>query len=513
MNRRSFLAGCGGAAMSARAAAGRPNILFLFCDDWGRYASAYRDPRRPGINDVVRTPHIDRVAREGALFTNAFMATPSCTPSRAAVATGCYSWRTGRAANLRGGAWEGQRDPGTDLPGFGRALEKEGYLVRSSYKTLSPAWLGGKSYGRREFLRFSQYVSQAGSSAEIARRREQYVDQARQGIRAVLKERATGQPFFYVFGPINAHRPWIRQSGTKLWGIDPEALKGKLPAFLPDIPLVRQDVADYLGEVQALDLLAGCFLEELEKSGELDRTLIALAGDNGMGGMPRGKCNLYDFGVAAPLMIRWSGRAKGGRTVDGFVNLMDLAPTFLEAAGIGRPEGMDGRSLVPLLASGARDAARDFVVTSRERHVPTARQGRLPYPSRAIRTRDYLYIRNFKPERSPMGDPAGPDESFSYETLTSELATYTDMDASPSKAWVIQNRRNAPRYFELAFGRRPAEELYDLRKDPDQVRNVVGEAAYGAEKTHLSERLMKVLRATHDPRLEDAFDRVPYVEA
>src|SRR5574340_293107 len=254
MNRRSFLAGCGGAAMSARAAADRPNILFLFCDDWGRYASAYRDPRRPGINDVVRTPHIDRVAREGALFTNAFMATPSCTPSRAAVATGCYSWRTGRTANLKGGAWEGQRDPGADLPGFGRALEREGYLVRSSYKTLSPAWLGGKSYGRREFLRFSQYVSQAGSSTEIARRREQYVDQARQGIPAVVKERGAGQPFFYAFGPINAHRPWIRQSGTKLWGIDPEALKSKLPAFLPDIPLVRQDVADYLGEVQALDL-------------------------------------------------------------------------------------------------------------------------------------------------------------------------------------------------------------------------------------------------------------------
>ncbi|MBL8220548.1 MAG: sulfatase [Bryobacterales bacterium] len=503
MQRRSFVPTVLAPAIVRGQQKKRPNIVFFFADDWGRYASVYGD----GFSSVVRTPNIDRVAREGVLFTNAFMATPSCTPSRAAVATGCYSFRCGAAANLRGGSWKTHDDPGKKLPGFGRMLESSGYHVRNHFKTLTMNWLGGESYGRLNgFHRYSQYVSAGGTRAAV-------VEQARGSIRRVMGEREKGQPFFYVYGPINTHRPWVRGSGRKLWDIDPDALTGKLPAFMPDVPEVREDIADYLGEVQALDLMVGAFLEELERSGERENTLVVLSGDNGMPGVPRGKCNLYDLGVRAPLMARWPGRIAAGRTNADFVNLMDLAPTFLEAAGVAVPAGMNGRSLMAQF-DGRSDAARDFVVTSRERHVPEARAGSLPYPSRAIRTREYLYIRNFKPERMPMGDAVEGVEERPYEFLATNhsLQTYKDMDESPTKAWILKHRRDHLQYYAMAFGRRPAEELYDLGTDPHQMRNVAAEKRYDSVRGALAKRLMGVLESAGDPRLQDAFDRPPYIE-
>jgi len=222
---------------------------------------------------------------------------------------------------------------------------------------------------------------------------------------------------------------------------------------------------------------------------------------------------LYDLGVRAPLMARWPGRIAAGRTNADFVNLMDLAPTFLEAAGVAVPAGMNGRSLMAQF-DGRSDAARDFVVTSRERHVPEARAGSLPYPSRAIRTRDYLYIRNFKPERMPMGDAVEGVEDRPYEFLATNhtLLTYKDMDESPTKAWILKHRREQPRHYDVAFGRRPAEELYDLRTDPDQMKNVAGEKRFAAARATLAKRLMGVLERAGDPRLQDAFDRPPYIE-
>jgi len=138
----------------------------------------------------------------------------------------------------------------------------------------------------------------------------------------------------------------VRGSGQKLWGLDPDALKGKLPAFLPDVPVVREDLADYLGEVQALDAAMGVLLEELDRAGERSKTLIAVSGDHGAPGFPHGKCNLYGFGTGVSLAITGPG-VQGGRVVDDFVNLPDLAPTFLEAGGLKPPAVMTGRSLWP----------------------------------------------------------------------------------------------------------------------------------------------------------------------
>ena len=267
-------------------------------------------------------------------------------------------------------------------------------------------------HGRR-FNGFSQAVM--GSDDHDATK-QKLLNEVRQNMRSFLDADDDGKldggaPFCYWFGPTNVHRKWIAGSGKKLWGIDPDNLKGKLPPFLPDVPIVREDFADYLGEVKAFDEGLGVVIAELKRLGVYDNTILVVSGDHGIPGVTRGKCNLYDFGTKVPLAIRWpAGIKTPGRVVDDFVSLPDLAPTFLEAAGVEVPGTMTARSLLPILASDAAgqvDPARDAVFTGRERHVARARTGFKPYPQRAIRTDQYLYIINFQPDRWPMGTGPG----------------------------------------------------------------------------------------------------------
>lgn len=280
-----------------------------------------------------------------------------------------------------------------------------------------------------------------------------------------------------------------------------------MPPFLPD---VRADLADYFGEVQAFDATLGVLLAKLEQAGELDNTLIVVSGDHGAPGFPHGKCHLYDFGTAVPLTVRGPG-VGGGRVVDDLVSLTDLAPTFLELAGVAVPDVMTGRSLVNVLEStnaGRVDPSRDAVFTGRERHVESARADFAPYPHRAIRTHDFLYIVNFRPDRYPAGDPYrldGDDPPTRQELTGNTRVTLPDEDAGPTKAWLVEHRNDPQwkRYYELAYGRRPREELYDLRTDPHQVNNVADDPRYAEAKEVLERRLMGELKQTGDPRLVD----------
>jgi uncharacterized sulfatase len=202
--------------------------------------------------------------------------------------------------------------------------------------------------------------------------------------------------------------------------------------------------------------------------------------------------------------------------VDDFVSLPDLAPTILETAGVKVPQAMTGRSLRAQLEEprgGQIDPQRTWVVTGRERHVAMAREGGLPYPQRAIRTRDFLFVVNFHPERWPLGDPrrldganTNTDEELTEEKLCNEtFVTLSDEDAGPTKAWLVLNRdESAVRpFFDRAYGRRPREELYDLRRDPDQMKNVSDDVAYASVRDDLRERLFAELTRTNDPRMQD----------
>lgn len=512
---------------AAETGAPRWNILFFFADDWGRYASCYaKIDGRPSANDVIHTPNIDRIAREGVLFRNAFVNSPSCTPCRSSLLSGRYFFNTGRGAILRGAVWD------DSIPSFPLLLRDAGYHIGKSYKVWSPgtprdAPFGGQRHAYEQAGRdpnqFSQRATErVGRGLSIAGAREEILAQVRGNFDAFLADRKPDRPWHYFFGPTNTHRRWIKGSGKALWGIDPGGLKGKMPAFLPDVPEVREDLADYLGEVLALDACLGVLLERLEAAGELDRTLIVVSGDHGMPGVPSGKCNLYDYGVAVALMVRTPG-GKGGRVVDDFVCLPDLAPTFMEIGGVTPPDGLYGRSLLPLLRSdrnGQVEPDRTWVITGRERHLDTAREGNLPYPMRALRTRDFVYIRNFTPDRWPMGAPGKALTREAFESGALETNTHIgfgDMDASPTKAWLIAHR-NDPQWrwhYEFAFGKRPAEELYDIGKDPDQVKNVADDPAYAALKADLARQLMRTLSDAHDPRVVgdgETFDQPPFTD-
>ncbi|HHH76064.1 MAG TPA: DUF4976 domain-containing protein, partial [Phycisphaerae bacterium] len=209
--------------------------------------------------------------------------------------------------------------------------------------------------------------------------------------------------------------------------------------------------------------------------------------------------------------------------VDDFVNLMDLGPTFLDAAGVSVPDSMSADSLISVLESdksGQVDDDRTFVVTGRERHAVNAREGNLPYPQRAIRTKDFLYIHNFAPDRWPAGDPCGLDdlnaEAPSFEDITKDArAAYGDMDASPTKAWMIHHRSEEDMQvmFQLGFGKRPKEELYDLRVDPHHMNNIAGDPTYAEIQKTLADKLMHTLRENNDPRLVESpcrFEHAPF---
>lgn len=508
----------------------RPNILFCFADDWGRYASIYATlDKTPSLNQIVRTPNIDRVAREGVVFRRAFVNAPSCTPCRSALLSGRHFFNTGRGAILQTAQWD------ATIPSYPHLLRDAGYHIGETYKVWSPGTPNDAPFGAGKYAwekagnlpnNFSGNVTEMLNKGQsLAAAREKIHAQVKANFEAFLADRKPGQPWHYWFGPTNTHRRWIKGSGKKLWGIEPDSLRGKLPPFLPDVPEVREDVADYLGEVQAYDAYIGVLLKHLEETGELDNTLIVISGDHGMPGVPNGKCNLYDFGTSVALVARLpkAMRSRAGRVVDDLVSLPDLAPTFLEVAGVALPAGMNARSLLNLLRArknGQIEASRTWVIAGRERHVAFANENNLPYPQRSLRTLEFLYIRNFKPDRWPLGYPVTVTETSAPSQQELEEQTYAafaDMDASPTKAWLVLHR-NEPqwkRFYDIAFARRPGEELYDLRKDPFQMHNIAADPKYASDKARLAAQLLKILTEAGDPRVTgdaQTFERPPFTD-
>lgn len=499
----------------AFAAESRPNFLFLFADDWGRHASAYAKIDGPGtMNDPIHTPNFDRIANEGLLFRSAFVSAPSCTPCRSALLSGQHFWRTGRGSILRGAVWDGSN------PAFPLLLKQAGYHIGKSFKVWSPGSPADAPYGEQKFSyakhgnrfsKFSQNVTDliaSGKSLDAAK--QLLYDEVAGNFDDFLADRPQQTPFCYWFGPTNVHRKWVRGSGKSLWKIDPDSFKGKLPPFLPDVPEIREDLADYFGEAQAFDAAVGILLARLEQTGELENTVIIISGDHGAPGFPHGKCNLYDFGTGVPLAIRW-GQATGGRVIDDLISIPDLAPTILELAGVEIPSVMTAQSLVDILKSdrqGRVDPKRTAVFTGRERHVDLARADFAPYPQRAIRTYDHLYIINFKPDRRPLGDPYdldGPNPPTLEQIAETTFVTFPDDDAGPAKAWLVSQRHH-PQWkplFDATYGLRPPEELYDLKTDPHQMHNVAQDPAYATLRADLERRLLDELHRTNDPRLID----------
>ncbi len=456
---------------SAVLADDRPNIVFAIADDWGfPHASALGDP-------VVKTPAFDRIAKKGILFRHGFISSPSCTPSRGAILTGQYHWRLGGAGNL----WSVFPDR---LATYPELLAKAGYVTGLSGKGWGPGrtQTPKRDIAGKRYRNFQQFMSQ----------------------------RDKDKPFVYWLGTSDPHRPFKLGSGKQA-GMD--LSKIKLPACFPDSAAVRGDVADYYVEVQRFDALVAAALKSLEDAGVLENTIVVMTSDHGMP-FPRCKSNLYDDGARVPLVVMWPAKIKGNRDVTDFVSLCDLAPTFLEAAGVDVPEDMTGRSLMPIFASaksGRVTNTREHVIFGKERHVPSQEAPDMGgYPGRAIRNDRYLYIRNYKPNRWPNGTPH-------YDKAAVPGAWFADTDNGPTKTYIVENKdKDAThrRMYDLCFAKRPAVELYDLSKDPGQINNVAKDAKYAKVKADLAAQLEAELKASGDPRAHgkgDVFDKFPYL--
>ena len=494
VQRRDFLAyaaaaGLAGRVRSQPVAKKPPNILFAIADDWSYgHAGAYGCP-------WTHTPSFDRVANDGLLFTHAYTPNAKCAPSRACIMTGRNPWQLKAAANhwcyfpAEFRTWpealgEQRWHVGKTAKGWapGVALDAQG----------KPRQMAGRGYERRTAESPTTGISRSDYAANFA----DFLDAA-----------PAGQPWAFWYGCLEPHRGYeygsgVAKGGKKLSDID------RVPGCWPDNERVRNDLLDYAMEVEHFDRHLGRMLDHLEQRGELDNTLVIVTSDNGMP-FPHDKGNTYHDANHLPLAMRWPAGISGrGRVIDDYVSFIDLAPTLLELAGLSAEQaGMaptTGRSLTELFgssASGRVVAARDHVLLGRER-TDVGRPGDVGYPIRGIVRDDLLYLRNFEPARWPGGNP---------ET------GYLDCDGSPTKTEVLRSRHDPAtrHYWDACFGKRPGEELFDLKADPDCLRNLAGDASLAARQAALREQMTAELTAQADPRILGqgaVFDTYPYAD-
>ena len=441
----------------------RPNILLVIADDW-----SYGNAGAYGCQ-WINTPAFDRVAREGVLFSHAFTNNPKCSPCRASLLTGRNTWQL-EEAMCHFGVFPAKWPVYPDL------LEQAGYKVGHT----------GKGWGPGDFKAGGFTRNPAGPAYQAYK-----LKPALQGVGATdfarnfaafLDERRPGQPFCFWLGGHEPHRPYEDGSGRRA-GRD--SARVSLPAYFPDSPVVRGDMLDYALEVEWFDANLGKVLDQLEKIGELDDTLVLVTSDHGMP-FPRVKGQIYEAGFHLPMAVRWGRRVKPGRVLDDFINAARPgAPTFLEAAGLKAPAPMSGRSFLTALLSeksGLIDPTRNRMVIGKERH-DIGRPDDQGYPVRAIRTPQYLYVRNYEPDRWPAGNP---------ET------SYPNCDNGPTKTLITSQFDT---YYRLCFGKRPAEELFRIDEDSDCIKNLAADPALQALKQQLKTEMEALLRQDEDPRM------------
>ncbi|MFV0442301.1 MAG: sulfatase [Planctomycetaceae bacterium] len=461
-------------AVAKPVSAAAPNIVFIIADD-----ASLKLGETYGC-DWVKTPNIDKLAKAGLTFDNCYVPTSKCAPTRAAILSGRNPWQNGQAANH-------QNYFPSDLPTFTEALTAQGVYCASTGKVWGPGKSETAAGEKRDFDIHSDLSKRKAPGERLA---------------DFLKSRPQDKPFFYWHGSPDPHRKYELDSGVaagkKTSDID------HVPAYWPDNETIRSDMLDYAIEVERFDAHVGELVQAIDDAGLRDNTMIVVTSDHGMP-FPRVKGHTYDDAHHVPLVIRWpNGIVKPGRRVEALISAIDFAPTFLELDGVDATKAgmhITGRSFVDLLKDNPT-TKRPFLLIGRERNDVYARPGSptgLGYPVRAIRSGDSLYVRNFEPDRWPCGNP--------------ELGL-KDTDASPTKA-LIEALGPGNKYWEHAFGKRPAEQLFDLSKDPDCVTNLATDPAHAAQLKELNQELMAELKRQQDPRAiggGEAFDSYPTVK-
>jgi arylsulfatase A-like enzyme len=451
----------------------KPNILFLIADDAGTDFSAYG-------STFVNTPGFDAVAQEGLLFKNAFTPNAKCAPSRASIITGRNSWQLEAAANhiiyfpVEYKTWM-------------EVLGENGYATGYTGKGYAP----GKALdeeGRPRFLLGKEYASHFTDPPTTGISKKDYAANFGDFFQ---EQKIT--PWAFWVGFQEPHRAYEYGTGARLAHKNTGMIK-KVPGYFPDVDTVRNDLLDYAYEIEYLDSQVQRIVNMLREAGELDNTIIIYTSDHGMP-FPRVKGNQYNNANHVPLAISWRNGIKNpGRKIEDLVSFIDFAPTLLQAAGIEpATSGMHpitGNSLFPIFNSandGQVEASGNFVLVGQERH-DVGRPNDEGYPIRGMYKNYMLYLKNYEPDRWPVCNP---------ET------GYLNCDGSPTKSFILNQRRNGKtKYFwKMDFGHRPAEELYDLRKDPDCICNLADSSQYKNLALQLKSEMEKKLKEQGDLRM------------
>jgi arylsulfatase A-like enzyme len=414
------------AVASAADVARRPHVVLFVADDY-----SWSDAGPYGATDV-RTPTLDRLAREGMRFDAAIAPSPTCTPSRSSLYTGLYPFRSGAHANH-----SLVHDPVRSLPHFMKDL---GYRVV----------LAGKTHvGPRPAFPF-EYLPRS-NVMPLGKNHVLWTDLGTDAVDQLLASHdRSARPLCLVVCSHSPHVYWPEADGY-----DPAALK--LPPDLLDTPETRTARAGYYTDVTWMDRQVGAVLDALARHGYADDTLFAFTADQGAQ-WPMAKWNLYDAGVRVPLLVRWPGKVRVGGQTAALVSLVDLLPTVVEAAGGAAPAGIDGRSFLPVLL-GKADRHHDSVFAS---HTGDGDMNRSP--ARCVRTPRFKYVLNLAPHapfKTHVSDGAGPDGRPYWDSWV-RLA-----ETDPRAARAVAR-----------FRHRPAEELYDVSVDPFEQRDLASDPAH-----------------------------------
>ena len=445
------------------------NILFCIADDAG-HMSAYGTP-------WIHTPAFDRVAREGILFENAYTCNAKSASSRAAIITGRNSWQLKEACNH----WA---DFPAEFKSYPEALAENGFYVGCTGKGWGPG-IANDIYGRKREITGKMWnektlvpPTSCISKVDYAANFEEF-----------MKARPKGKPFCFWYGALEPHRDYEYGSSLKT-GKRPELIDS-VPDYWPDNEAVRTDMLDYALEVEHFDTHLGRILNILEESGELENTIVIVTSDHGMP-FPRCKGQEYNNSNHIPMSVMWkNGLVKPGRRVDDYISVIDIAPTLLEVAGISQEKAgmrpITGRSFMDILKNEKPDIDRGFVMIGKERH-DVGRPDDQGYPIRGMIRGNYLYLKNFETGRWPAGNP---------ET------GYMNVDGGPTKTEILKARRNpkTAHYWQLAFGKRDTEELYDIKKDPDCMVDLAGKPEYELLKRRMEKEMTARLVEQEDPRM------------
>lgn len=462
----------------------RPNILFCIADDVSYpHMSAYGTP-------WVETPGFDRVAREGLLFQRMYTCNAKSAPSRSCIITGRNSWQLEEACNH----WPSFPAKFKSYP---EVLSENGYFVGATGKGWGPGValdslgkpreIAGKMWNRLKTAAPTSGISPIDYAANF---------------KEFLKNKPRNQPFCFWYGALEPHRGYeyasSRRAGKEIHAID------SVPSFWPDSETVRTDMLDYALELEHFDRHLEAILQTLEEAGELDHTIVVVTADHGMP-FPRCKGQDYEYSNHIPLAVMWkNGIRMPGREVKELLSVIDLAPTFLDLAGVNASESgmapITGKSWKAIFNDESVVHPDAYVLVGKERH-DVGRPDDQGYPIRGIIKGDYLYLMNFDTLRWPAGNP---------ET------GYLNVDGSPTKTEVLQARRaDATAYlWQLSFGKRPQEELYNIRTDRECMVNLMADPRKASLAEGLRTELLARLREQQDPRMSgkgDLFDSYPYM--